>query len=851
MGLGLTVTAKDATQGVFENVQNKLAQTHDAVERISAVEVSNKLKELAGKLKEVGGAALEGLHSAWEQASHFNKGIAETSTLIDESKFAQKDMNDLVLKMANEYGQDLQSETKSLYQAISSGATNAASAQNILTAANRLAEAGVTDTTTALTGLTKVLNNYGMDFSKANDVSDAFFVAVKGGQTTVGELGTYIGDLAAGASNAGVKMEELVGALGTGSTLMRDTGAAATGLKAALANVASPTADATAEAARLGIQFNATSLRAKGLVGFLESITTSANFNKDTMSKLFGSMEATNAITALTGNNMGALKQMMDDMAHKAGGTQAAFDKLSQTTERLHAQLTEKLVVAMVKIGEIFDPIAEVLLKFAQQAVDMFNDLPEPLRKGIVLIVAIGAAGIAFMGIVVGLAAAILGLGAAIDFGLLPALGAAAAIMIPLVPIIAAVGIALVGLKTAYDKNLGGIADKIKGWVTSIKLAFEGIGQMFENGEISGPLADDLSKAENRGILKFISTIFMWGSRLEHFFDGIKEGFDNVMKTLGPTFQSISDGLDKILQTLGLVTNKTDDGQSSWQKWGHAGAVIGVVIGKIFEYLVDVVDDFVHFFSGVVQGFHKAVPSTKGFQQAIDHLGDALKKIGVALGIVDEKNQDSSNGFESFGKVIGWWAGGAVRVITTVINSVAAIIGIISIGISTLMAMWHVITTVSGAVMGFAESVGTHLGNAFKTMRDMAMPYLEEIKAFIEALIAKVKMVIDTVSDAKAQITGKSDAGPGGKPTSTHSIGGGLLGHLGGAQPSVAGAEAQSQQGGALHKLAAIAGSSSASGPGGAIQSVTHIALHLDGEKLADITSKNQGRSGARKLLPF
>jgi TP901 family phage tail tape measure protein len=112
-----------------------------------------------------------------------------------------------------------------------------------------------------------------------------------------------IGRVAPTAASLGVAFGDLLAAIASITGQGLDTAGAVTGLKAALANIIKPTSDATKEAARLGIKFDAATLRARGLTGFLDAITSSAKFNADSLAKLFGSVEALNAITALTANH--------------------------------------------------------------------------------------------------------------------------------------------------------------------------------------------------------------------------------------------------------------------------------------------------------------------------------------------------------------------------------------------------------------------------------------------------------------------------------------------------------------------------------------------------------------------
>jgi TP901 family phage tail tape measure protein len=130
------------------------------------------------------GKALIGLAN---QAMAFNTAMAEVNTLLADSNELVK-LNEEAKALAATFGGSPTAQAQAFYQAISAGAGNAEEATALLTAANKLAIGGVTDVTTAVDGLTSITNAYGIETSKASTVSDAFFVAMRAGKTTVGEL---------------------------------------------------------------------------------------------------------------------------------------------------------------------------------------------------------------------------------------------------------------------------------------------------------------------------------------------------------------------------------------------------------------------------------------------------------------------------------------------------------------------------------------------------------------------------------------------------------------------------------------------------------------------------------------
>jgi TP901 family phage tail tape measure protein len=283
-------------------------------------------------------------------AAKFEKSMAEVGTLtnsMDMGKLTQQ-----VKELTAEFGGDLNVQARALYQIISAGASDAASATNILTAANKLAIGGVTDVATAADGLTSAMNAYGLTADKAADVSDMMFVAMKAGKTTIGELSANVGHLAPIAAQAGMSMEQLFAATATITKSGVETSMAMNSLRQTLANILKPSEDATKMAAQLGIQFDAAGLKSMGFSKMLELVKEKTQGNTEQLARLFPSVESLGSVMALVGET-GAkdFAANLDAMAVRAGATQEAFDKMSQTTAFLGSVLKAKLANVVIEVG--------------------------------------------------------------------------------------------------------------------------------------------------------------------------------------------------------------------------------------------------------------------------------------------------------------------------------------------------------------------------------------------------------------------------------------------------------------------------------------------------------------------
>lgn len=330
------------------------------------------------------------LGGAAREASAFESGMAEVSTLVSDVS-GMDAQADAVRRLAREYGGDATGQAKALYQVISAGAEQGAEAIGILDQANKLAVGGVTDITTAADGLTSAMNAYGDEAGTATEVSDAFFVAMKAGKTTVGELSKSIGQVAPISAQAGVGLDELLAATAALTKGGTSTSESMTQLRAILTAVIKPSKEAGDTAAELGLRFDAQALKAKGLAGFLADVAAKTGGSAEVMAKLFGSVEGLGAVLALTGKAAKDFDETLGQMDQRAGATDEAFAKVADTSAHAAAQFKAALTDVQISAGQALTGLTP-LLKAVTGAINLFNDLPSPVKT---VVAGVGALAVA------------------------------------------------------------------------------------------------------------------------------------------------------------------------------------------------------------------------------------------------------------------------------------------------------------------------------------------------------------------------------------------------------------------------------------------------------------------------
>ncbi|WP_374900902.1 phage tail tape measure protein [Brucella endophytica] len=324
---GVDSAAKEAGRSI-KGVASQAAVANDNVRVMGA---SSRIAAAGMRQMASAGAAFGVAMAAafsLSPAFAFQDALAEVSTLVDTATFDMQGLEQAALKQAAAFGGGGAPQAKAFYQIISAGASSAAQATDTLTAANLLAVGGVTSVTTAADGLTSVLNAYGSKVEGATAVSDALFVGMRAGKTTIGELSSSLGQVAPLAAQTGVTFDELVASISALTKGGIATSEAVTGVRAILAAVAKPTVEASKAANALGLDFSAAGLASKGFAGFIGDIQKKTGGSTEALSLLFGGVEALVPIMALSGQAGVDFTAILEQMGDKAGATAEAFAKM-------------------------------------------------------------------------------------------------------------------------------------------------------------------------------------------------------------------------------------------------------------------------------------------------------------------------------------------------------------------------------------------------------------------------------------------------------------------------------------------------------------------------------------------
>lgn len=427
---------------------------------------------LVGAAAAIGGAALK-------MAGDFDGAMREVNTMMQLSEEQFKAFSKEIQTVSRELGVSATDSAKALYQAISAGIPK----ENIvefLEIATKAAIGGVTDTTTAVDGLTTVLNAFKIPVNEAQRVADIMFTTVKGGKTTFEELSASLFNVAPIAAASGVKFEEVAAALASITKQGVPTSVATTQLRAAIQALTAPTSSQKAAMEELGLTMNQTVMENEGLAGAFNMVAEATGGNMEKLRQLVGSVEGVQAILALTGKNAETFQGDLEAMAGAAGAATDAFDQMENTTARKFAKIKAQFQDIGITIGTALLPILIKLLESLTPIIEKVGVWIEKHPKLTTALLA-GAAVLGVLLIILPKLIAIFGIlkgvtviGTAVQWALNVAMSAN-----PIGLIILAIAGLIVGI-IALIKNF----DKVKGAFQAVGRfimgVFEGIASFFD-----------------------------------------------------------------------------------------------------------------------------------------------------------------------------------------------------------------------------------------------------------------------------------------------------------------------------------------------------------------------------------
>ncbi len=418
-----------------------------------------------------GGTILAGLGMSLKAAADFEGAMREVNTMMGLTGEEFTAFSAEVQALATDLGVDAVESAEALYQAISAGVPK----ENVLEfmkIASEAAIGGVTDTETAVKGLSVVMNAFKLPMSDAQKVADLMFTTVKNGITNFEQLSASIFQVAPIAAASGVKFEEVAAALATMTKQGVPTKVATTQLRQAMVALQKPTADMGKVIEDLGYESGQSMLEELGLAETLNTLKDATGGSNEMLMTMFGSVEAGQAVLALTGENALTFAADLDAMSKAEGAATDAFLEMEESATRQMAALKASFKSVTVTVGNVLLPIFKDLLDSIKPIIESVKNWMAE-HPGLTKVIVIGATA---FGVLLTLLGGLLLLFPRL-IAALPLLGAAFHLALGPVGLITLAIMALIAIGVLLWKNWETIKEKAIGIWIGIKDFFIGIWQ--------------------------------------------------------------------------------------------------------------------------------------------------------------------------------------------------------------------------------------------------------------------------------------------------------------------------------------------------------------------------------------
>lgn len=329
-----------------DKLKSSLINWSQGVQALGAV--SNAVGQLNGTLQDI---------TADSRAFGAAMRVANTMAGKNAEGFAK--LKNQVAELAKNVPVARDELANGLYQVVS----NSVPENNWLNFLNKSAKAsvgGVADLGGVVKVTSTIIKNYGLAWDAAESVQDKIQLTAKNGVTSFEQLAQALPRVTANASTLGVSVDELLASFATLTGVSGNTNEVATQMAAIFTALVKPSSEATEMAEKMGIEFNAASIKASGgLRNFLTQLDASVKeyaaangvLEQEVYAKLFGSAESLRALTPLTNQLAEKFSENVDAMANSAGTINAAYNEMSSTGSATTQMLKNQL-------GAITDVVA-------------------------------------------------------------------------------------------------------------------------------------------------------------------------------------------------------------------------------------------------------------------------------------------------------------------------------------------------------------------------------------------------------------------------------------------------------------------------------------------------------------
>ena len=288
--------------------------------------------------------------------AEFEKGIKNVLTLLssEDKGLLRESLWQGSMDIMTKFGLAANDVNKAMFNTVSAGVP-AAEAVKFLDAASTLAIAGVTDLTSAVTGIVSVMNAYGKSSEEATRIAETLFTTQKFGVTTVEELTKSIGVVLPFAAASGISFEELGAAISVTTRTGLDAAKTVTALRAAISQMQKPATESMALFTKFGIPVGAAEMKLIGFTETMRRLNIAYKENPAFVEKMFGNVRGLTSILAIAGENVDMYNDQLKVMQEDTGdmsSQQEAFNEQMDSAQKAIDKMNSAYSILKTNLGD-------------------------------------------------------------------------------------------------------------------------------------------------------------------------------------------------------------------------------------------------------------------------------------------------------------------------------------------------------------------------------------------------------------------------------------------------------------------------------------------------------------------
>jgi TP901 family phage tail tape measure protein len=316
----------------------------------------------------------------------FSSGMSAVATLVDTNTESMKSMSAAVLEIGRRVPVVHSDLTSGLYDLRSAG-TSAADAMGRLEQSAKLGVAGLGTTKEAVDLVTSSINAFGLKGAEAADIYNVIFKTVQSGKTTIAGLAQGFGAVASTVSAAGISVKEYMAAIAALTVTGLPAAVAHTQIRAAIAGMTRETEESKKVLDAMNVKtFKELIDKSGGMVQAFTNISKVVGGNDAAIVKLFGSIEAYNAVLSLSGKQSEQFKDNLLKMNDGVDAMGEAFDKRKDTIDSAIKLMSNAFEEMKLTIGNALAPTIKEISQFVVGLVEAFKSLSPETQELIVKI---------------------------------------------------------------------------------------------------------------------------------------------------------------------------------------------------------------------------------------------------------------------------------------------------------------------------------------------------------------------------------------------------------------------------------------------------------------------------------